>query len=87
MGKKNNISIMLLTLLILTVAVIKMDLLTKFDYRRKIFRYLFLTWILVWLGWIAGGQITILSIFDVGNWLLLIIRHGMYFSQIPYSPF
>ncbi len=61
-NQKNNISVMLLTLLMLTVAVIKMDLLTKFDYRRKIFRYLFLTWILVWLGWIAGGQITILSV-------------------------
>jgi NosR/NirI family nitrous oxide reductase transcriptional regulator len=39
-----------------------MDVLSKFDYRRKIFRYLFLSWILVWLGWIAGGQITILSV-------------------------
>tara|TARA_A100001234_G_C12548992_1_gene352271 strand:- start:110 stop:937 length:828 start_codon:yes stop_codon:yes gene_type:complete len=39
-----------------------MNLLTKYDYRRKVFRYLFLTWILVWLGWIAGGQITILSV-------------------------
>ncbi|RPH03234.1 MAG: 4Fe-4S binding protein [Alphaproteobacteria bacterium TMED93] len=61
-NQKNNISILIVTLIILTIAIIRMDVLSKFDYRRKIFRYLFLSWILVWLGWIAGGQITILSV-------------------------
>ena len=61
-NQRNNISILIITLIILTIAIIRMDVLSKFDYRRKIFRYLFLSWILVWLGWIAGGQITILSV-------------------------
>ena len=61
-NQRNNISILIVTLIILTIAIIRMDVLSKFDYRRKIFRYLFLSWILVWLGWIAGGQITILSV-------------------------
>ena len=61
-NQKNNILIMIFTLMLLSVAIVKMNLLTKYDYRRKVFRYLFLTWILVWLGWIAGGQITILSV-------------------------
>ena len=61
-NQKINILLMLLTLLILTLAIIKMEILSKFDSRRKFFRYLFLIWILVWLGWYAGGQITIVSI-------------------------
>ena len=63
MGKsKNNLLILLVTLVVLTLALTKIEILSKFDIRRKIFRNLFLAWILVWLGWIAGGQITILSI-------------------------
>lgn len=61
-NQKNNLIIMFLTLLILTFAIVQMKTLSKFDNRRKIFRYLFLTWILLWLGWIAGGQITIISV-------------------------
>ena len=61
-NQKNNILIMIFTLMLLSAAIVKMNLLSKYDYRRKVFRYLFLTWILVWLGWIAGGQITILSV-------------------------
>ena len=61
-SQKNNIFILLVTLVVLTVALTKIEMLSKFDSRRKVFRNLFLAWILVWLGWIAGGQITILSI-------------------------
>ena len=61
-NNKNNIYLLVITLLILTIAVIRMEALTKNDSRLKIFRYLFLSWILIWLGWLAGGQVTILSI-------------------------
>ena len=61
-GQKNNIFILIITLIILTLALVKMEILTKFDKNRKLFRLIFLLWILIWLGWEAGGQITILSI-------------------------
>tara|TARA_B100001248_G_scaffold261141_1_gene251330 strand:+ start:825 stop:3074 length:2250 start_codon:yes stop_codon:yes gene_type:complete len=61
-NQKNNLLILLVTLVVLTLALTKIEILSKFDIRRKIFRNLFLAWILVWLGWIAGGQITIISI-------------------------
>ena len=61
-NQKNNISILIFTLLILSIALFKMELLTKHDKNRQFFRQLFLLWILIWLGWKAGGQITILSL-------------------------
>jgi NosR/NirI family nitrous oxide reductase transcriptional regulator len=39
-----------------------MDELVKHNFIWKSFRYLFLAWVLVWLGFYAGGQITIISI-------------------------
>ena len=61
-NKKNNIFILLFTLIILTFALIRMEIVTKFNRNRQFFRFTFLLWILVWLGWKAGGQVTILSI-------------------------
>ena len=61
-NQKNNLLILFITLLILTISLFKMEILTKKDFNRKIFRYAFLLWILVWLGWEAGGQVTIISI-------------------------
>ncbi len=61
-----NLAILLITLLVLTALLWKMDSLVKFNIVWKSARFIFLGWILIWLGWYAGGQITILSIL---NWL------------------
>ena len=61
-SQKNNISILLITLSILSVALIKMEALTKVNQNRQFFRLTFLLWVLIWLGYEAGGQVTILSI-------------------------
>ena len=61
-SQKNNISILLITLGILSVALIKMKALTKVNQNRQFFRLTFLLWVLFWLGYEAGGQVTILSI-------------------------
>ncbi len=61
-NQKNNISILIITLCILTFALIKMEVLTKINKNRQLFRLFFLLWILIWLGWEAGGQVTVLSI-------------------------
>ena len=61
-NQKSNLVVLFITLLILTISLFKMEILTKKDFNRKIFRYAFLLWILVWLGWEAGGQVTIISI-------------------------
>ena len=61
-NQKKNIIILIITLLILTIALIKMELLTKKNKKRQVFRFLFLLWILIWLGWEVGGQVTILSV-------------------------
>ena len=65
-NQKNNLLILLLTLVILTAALVKIKILTKKDINRKLFRYSFLLWVLIWLGWEAGGQVTILSLL---NWI------------------
>ena len=57
-----NIIILSFSLLILSLALIKMETLTYDNNFRQIFRNIYLLWILIWLGWEAGGQVTILSI-------------------------
>ena len=61
-NQKKNIIILSFSLLLLSLALIKMKILTFNNNFRQIFRNIYLLWILVWLGWEAGGQVTILSI-------------------------
>ncbi|MBH87858.1 MAG: hypothetical protein CMJ12_01715 [Pelagibacterales bacterium] len=61
-SQKINLSLLLLTLIILSLALFKMDELVKRNFLWKSFRYLFLTWVLIWLGFYVGGQVTIISI-------------------------
>ena len=61
-SQRKNIIILSFSLLILSLALIKMETLTFNDNFRQIFRNIYLLWILIWLGWEAGGQVTILSI-------------------------
>ena len=61
-SQKKNIIILSFSLLILSLALIKMEKLTFNNNFRQIFRNIYLLWILIWLGWEAGGQVTILSI-------------------------
>ena len=61
-NQKKNIIILSFSLLLLSLALIKMKTLTFNNNFRQIFRNIYLLWILIWLGWEAGGQVTILSI-------------------------
>ena len=61
-SQRKNIIILSFSLLILSLALIKMETLAFNNNFRQIFRNIYLLWILIWLGWEAGGQVTILSI-------------------------
>ena len=61
-SKRINLSLLLLTLAVLSLALWKVDDLVKREVVWKSFRYLFLIWVLIWLGFYAGGQITIISL-------------------------
>ena len=61
-NQRLNLSLLLITLSILSLALWKMDKLVQHNYIWKPFRYLFLGWTLIWLGFYAGGQVTIISI-------------------------
>ena len=61
-SQRKNIIILSFSLLILSLALIRMETLTYNNNFRQIFRNIYLLWILIWLGWEAGGQVTILSI-------------------------
>ncbi|GIR09727.1 MAG: FMN-binding protein [Alphaproteobacteria bacterium] len=61
-SQRKNIIILSFSLLILSLSLIKMETLTFNNNFRQIFRNIYLLWILIWLGWEAGGQVTILSI-------------------------
>ena len=61
-SQRKNIIILSFSLLILSLALIRMETLSFNNNFRQIFRNIYLLWILIWLGWEAGGQVTILSI-------------------------
>ena len=61
-SQKINLSLLFFTLAILSLALWRMDYLVKREVVWKNFRYIFLVWVLVWLGFYAGGQVTILSL-------------------------
>ena len=61
-SQRINLNLLFITLGILVLALWKKDTLVKYHYVWKSFRYLFLGWILLWLGFYAGGQVTIINI-------------------------
>ncbi len=61
-SQRLNLNLLFITLGILVLALWKKDTLVKYHYVWKSFRYLFLGWILLWLGFYAGGQVTIINI-------------------------
>ncbi len=64
-NQKKSISFLIVTLLVLTFFLFKIDLISRSNLIRKCFRNTFLIWILIWLGWTAGGQVTILSFITI----------------------
>ena len=61
-SQRLNLSLLIITFSILSLALWKMEKLVQYNYIWKPFRYLFLGWTLIWLGFYAGGQVTIISI-------------------------
>ena len=70
-SQKINLSLLFFTLVILSLALWKMDYLVKREVIWKNFRYIFLFWVLVWLGFYAGGQVTIISLLIFFIFLLI----------------
>ncbi len=67
-----NLILLCITLLIISIALVKLEILVKNRTVWKFFRYSFLLWVLIWLGWYVGGQVTILSII---TWLSAPLRY------------
>ena len=86
-----NLSLLLITLSILSLALWKMEKLVQYNYIWKPFRYLFLAWTLIWLGFYAGGQVTIISILTWvtaplhnPSWDVLLSPNTSFFNDICY---
>jgi len=61
-SQKINLSLLFFTLAILSFVLWKVDYFVKKEIIWKSFRYVFLIWVLFWLGFYAGGQVTIISL-------------------------
>ncbi len=59
-----NIFLLLITVSIAALVLIFNNVLTKNRKYFLYFRICFLTWILVWLGWIVGGQLSVLHLIN-----------------------
>ena len=78
-----NIFLLIITISIAALVLIFNNVLTK---NRKFFLYFricFLTWILVWLGWIIGGQ---LSVIHLINFFEIIVSSNNNFSTFLAEP-
>jgi NosR/NirI family nitrous oxide reductase transcriptional regulator len=75
-----NIAILIGALIVLTMIFVFQDRLARSRVAHRVIRLGFLSFVLVWLGWIAGGQLSILNLtywmtaplrrFDAGAYLL-----------------
>jgi NosR/NirI family nitrous oxide reductase transcriptional regulator len=62
-AQTNNIVVFVCALLVLTVLLIGMHRLTRHARVYEVLRIGFLLFTLVWIGWIAGGQLSIINVF------------------------
>jgi transcriptional regulator of nitric oxide reductase len=70
-AQAGNIVVLGLGLLVLTVLLIAMQRLTRHARRYQALRIGFLLFTLVWIGWIAGAQLSIINVF---SWLAGLIN-------------
>jgi NosR/NirI family transcriptional regulator, nitrous oxide reductase regulator len=66
-----NIAILAAMLSVLTLVFVFQDFLARSRRAHRLVRTGFLTFTLVWLGWVAGGQLSILNLM---NWLVGLVR-------------
>jgi transcriptional regulator of nitric oxide reductase len=62
-AQANNIVVFVCALMFLTVLLVGMQRLTRHARAYHVLRIGFLLFTLVWLGWIAGGQLSIINVF------------------------
>jgi NosR/NirI family nitrous oxide reductase transcriptional regulator len=62
-AQANNIVVLVCGLLVLTVLLIGMHKLTRHARVYQVSRIGFLLFTLVWIGWVAGGQLSIINVF------------------------
>jgi NosR/NirI family nitrous oxide reductase transcriptional regulator len=65
-----NIAILLALLTVLTLLLIFQDTLGRSRRWHAIVRVGFLSFVLIWLGWIAGGQLSVINLFSYGRALI-----------------
>ncbi len=80
--QEKNIYILSATLLILLLSIWKLTELSKYPNVYFIFRTTFLAWVLVWMGWMSGAQLTILNIL---TWITS-LKNGFQSSVILSDP-
>ncbi len=66
-GNTVNIVILLVTLAALVAILSLQDLIARHRVAHKWLRIGFLAWVLVWLGWFAGGQLTIVNLLNIAQ--------------------
>ncbi|GEM_PF-59783 len=80
--QEKNIFILSITLLVIFISLWKLSELSKYPNFYFIFRTAFLAWVLVWMGWISGAQLTILNIL---TWITS-LKNGLQASVILSDP-
>ena len=62
-AQANNIIVFVFALIVLSVLLFGMQRLTRYARAYEVLRIGFLVFTLVWIGWIAGGQLSIINVF------------------------
>ncbi len=81
-NKSSTVILSILTLIFAAILLIFKDFYTKYRNIHQFVRVLFLSWVLVWLGWTVGGQISIIHVAA----LIQAILDGKGFSSFMAEP-
>ncbi len=81
-NKSTTVILSILTVISAAALLIFKDLYTKYRNIHQFVRVIFLIWVLVWLGWTVGGQVSIIHLAS----LVLAIFDGRGFSSFMAEP-
>ena len=77
----DKIAILIATLAVLVLILSFQDFVARHRTLHKWLRIAFLTWVLVWLGWVAGAQLTIISLLNIAQSIVVDFDLGFFMVE------
>jgi len=77
----DKIAILIATLVVLVLILSFQDAIARHRALHKWLRIAFLTWVLVWLGWVVGAQLTVISLLNIAQSIVIDFDLGFFMVE------